>query len=488
MGTRPTAVTRPDFPKGERKDLNGWIYLHIQGSARERGWWHGYLLAPEIREALRCIRYLIMQDTGVEFEWFARNAAAMFANTLATNFNGKLTDDSGVEIMEELEGIVSGVNANPEPRTAPLALAELIGWNAYPEMICQWWPGVIGGQLKPAIPLPKSRSGATDSLSIVRQHSWHHFNHSCSAFVAVGKYTADGEVVIAQTTWQRFANGDAYNVILDLELDKGSRLIMQSVPGYVHSSTDFWLTGAGLGVAETSINGTGFDPAGLPEFFRARRASQYADSIRGWRELFRFGNNGGYTNSWLLADVNRREISAYELTLNYESLQPIRRSGYYVGCNIPQSLQVRNLGCPQPSGFDNILSSGARRVRFEQLMEEHRGRIDAEVAKAILGDHYDVYLRSEHPSSRTICGHIDNDDARFGSGGHGPFYPWGSLDAKVTAGPLARELKLLARWGRACGIPFKAADFFSEHPQYAWLRRYTKDRPSQPWMEFPVRE
>jgi hypothetical protein len=488
MKPPPTATDRVPPGQGERKDLNGWIYVHIAGKPCDRGRQHGKLLAREIHEALRGIRYLIRQDTGVTFDWFAQNAGKMFRQLLESNFKGKLSDGSGVEILEELDGIVAGANANRKSRDPELTLEDLIAWNAYPEMICQWWPLVVSGQVRLATPLPKLRSGAKYPLSIARHHPWHHFHDSCSAFVAVGKQTADGEVVIAQTTWQRFANGDAYNVILDVEVEKGSRLLMQSVPGYVHSSTDVWLTGTGLAIAETSINGVGFDPEGLPEFFRARRAGQYADSIRAWRELFSFGNNGGYTNTWLLADVHRRKISAYELTLDHDVLQRILDNGYYASCNIPLSVEVRNIDCPQPSGVDNVLLSGARRVRFEQLLGLHRGRIDAELAKAILADHHDVYLRSEHPSSRTICGHYDNDDARYSPGSHGPFYPWGSLDGKVTTGPMARDMKLLARWGRACGTPFTTKDFFREQPQYAWLRGYMKDRPSQPWTEFPPRE
>jgi len=78
---------------------------------------------------------------------------------------------------------------------------------------------------------------------------------------------------------KRFANGDAYNIILDLNPDAGERQVMQSVPGYVYSSTDFCVTGGGLVVAETSLDVNGFDPNGLPNFLRTRRACQFARTI-----------------------------------------------------------------------------------------------------------------------------------------------------------------------------------------------------------------
>jgi hypothetical protein len=475
-------TTKNPANRGRRADVNGWIHLHIEGKAKDRGYQHGRLLAQEIREAIAGIRYLVLQGTGLEFSWFAKNAEAMFHDMLASNYGGKLTDGSGVEILEEIEGIVEGANASRGPRTAKLTLTDLIGWNAYPELICQWWPAVQSGQIKPAVPMPENKARALTSANAHGVHRGHYRpHHSCSAFVAAGKQTRDGEVVIAHTTWQCFANGDAYNVILDVEPAQGARILMQSVPGYVASSTDFLITGAGLAVTEASINGSGFDATGLPEFFRARRAAQYGTSIASWRDCFRLGNNGGYTNTWLLADVKRREISAYELTLNHDVLQPVIKSGYYAGYNVPLSLEVRSFDVG-PADYDNLLKGAPRRVRFDALMAEHRGRIDAEVAKDILADHHDPYTRAEFPCSRTICGHLDNDDCSTGDGN--PFYPWGSLDGKVSTGPMIREMKLHARWGRACGTPLRVDDFFRQQPQFDWLRGRMKDRPTQPWTEF----
>ena len=465
---------------GSRHDANGWIYVRIEGKPRARGFQHGDLLAAEIREALATIRLLIRQDTGLEFSWFAKNAEAMFHDKLAGNYGGKLADNSGVEVLEELEGIAEGANAH---RGAKVTLTDLLGWNAYPELFCRWWPAVQSGQLKPAVPMPKNKARAlARAAAHLPQRSGFHPHHSCSAFVAVGRHTRDGEVVVGHTTWQRFANGDAYNVILDLVPERGARILMQSVPGYVTSSTDFFITGAGLAITEASINGNGFEPSGLPEFFRSRRAAQYAHSIRSWRDYFRLGNNGGYTNTWLLADAKRGEISAYELTLHHDALQPVIKNGWYAACNVPLSLDVRAFDCA-PSGYDNLLQGASRRVRFDELMAQFRGRIDADAARAILADHHDPYRKAEFPCSRSICGHLDNDDCSVGSGN--PFYPWGSLDGKVSAGPMMREMKISARWGRACGTPLRVGDFLREHPQFEWLRGSMKDRPTQPWTEFP---
>ena len=58
-----------------------------------------------------------------------------------------------------------------------------------------------------------------------------------------------------------------------------------------------------------------FDPKGVPEFSRMRRATQDASSIEQWCEIMKRGNNGGYANAWLLGDINTNEIARLELGL-----------------------------------------------------------------------------------------------------------------------------------------------------------------------------
>src|SRR5271166_916960 len=64
--------------KAKRFGRAGWIYLHIEGEPRERGFQHGYLLAKEIAEGLRVTRVSWERETGMEWEWLLKRAAAMF--------------------------------------------------------------------------------------------------------------------------------------------------------------------------------------------------------------------------------------------------------------------------------------------------------------------------------------------------------------------------------------------------------------------------
>src|SRR5205085_7964476 len=86
------------------------------------------------------------------------------------------------------------------------------------------------------------------------------------------------------------------------------------LPGLTHSGDDFGVTSTGIIITETTIsNFNGFDPNGIPEFVRARKAMQYSASIDDYARIMKEGNNGGYANNWLVADRKTNEIASLEL-------------------------------------------------------------------------------------------------------------------------------------------------------------------------------
>jgi len=99
---------------------------------------------------------------------------------------------------------------------------------------------------------------------------------NCSAFIATGSWTADGQIVMAHNNWTDYIIGERWNVIADIVPERGERMLMDMLPGYIHSGDDFALNGAGLIYTETTITQfRGFDTTGIPEFSRARKAAQY---------------------------------------------------------------------------------------------------------------------------------------------------------------------------------------------------------------------
>ncbi|MCE3225478.1 MAG: phospholipase [Bacteroidetes bacterium] len=432
--------------KAKRNDINGWIYLHIEGDGYERGFQHGYLLANEIKGALQVIRYLIHYDTGSTFEFFMQNAMKMFPKHIDQEF------------MDEMQGIADGSTKAGYKVSAD----EILAWNAYPELICNWWPPAGGAGAQP-------------------QHLKHR-PHKCSAFVATGKATRGGKVVMAHTTWQLYGASDWYNVVLDIHPKKGNRMIMQSVPGYIDSSTDFWIASSGLMICETSIVGfSGFDATKSPEFFRSRKATQYAKSINEWRNIMLDNNNGGYANIWLLGNHKTGEIARFELGLKYYGFEK-KKDGCYAGYNAPENIELRNFECSN-TGYGDIRNNGARQVRWMELFKKYHGKIDAKLAKEMIADHHDVYTGKENPCGRTICGHFEHDNGSTG-GSTPPYFPWGSADGKIADSKMAQNMSFEGIWGHACGAEFNADKFIDKNPQYNWLKGYMKNRPSQPWTPF----
>lgn len=143
----------------------------------------------------------------------------------------------------------------------------------------------------------------------------------CSGFVATGSTTRDGKPVIAHESFDDFWSGQYFNVCEEVHPTNGHAFKMQTVPGYIDSMTDFYVTDAGLGITETTIAGfVGYDVNGMPEFIRARKATQYANNIDQWVKLVNEGNNGGYANIWLLCNINTGEIARYEQGLKNQEL------------------------------------------------------------------------------------------------------------------------------------------------------------------------
>jgi hypothetical protein len=433
--------------KANRHEKNGWIYLHIEGKPEERGFQHGYLMAKEIREALRQTGEVWHYQTGMDWDWMVSKSSEMF--------NSKIDSEN----MEEIEGIVEGMKAAGVTATRD----EIVAFNGSIEFTGYWWPQVKDS-ISPNSPDPKKES--------------------CSSFIATGSMTTDGKIVLGHNTMSSFYSPDC-NVILDILPDKGHRILMQSVAGLIHSETDFFVTSAGLVGSETTIGGFfPFDENGIPEFARMRRATQYASTIDEWCEIMKKGNNGGYANAWLIGDINTNEIARLELGLKYVGFEK-KKDGYFSGSNVAEDLKILRFET-ETNELDIRISSVARRVRWKQLMRNNTGKINLELGKELEADHYDTYLNTITPDLRTLCSHPDLDPDPYGV--DIPFAAWGTIDGKVVDSKMARQMSFSARWGSACGTPFDSKVYLEKHPQFEWMNGLIKDRPSQPWTIFKAGE
>jgi len=435
--------------RAERHEKAGCIYLHVEGGARERGFQHGYLLAPEITECLRVRRAVWHHNTGMAWSWLLKEVARF------------MTPAVDKENRQELLGMVEGMQANGQPTT----LDELVTYNAAAELDDYWWPEV-----------QKKMDGSATVVAPPHQ--------SCSSFIATGSLTKDGGVVLGHNTMFSYVEALS-NLVIDIVPEKGHRILMQSQAGWIHSGTDFFLTDAGLVGSETTIgNFHGFTEKGLPEFARMRRATQDAGSLDEWCAIMKKGNNGGYANAWLIGDIHTREIARLELGLKYVGFERTH-DGYFLGSNIAEDLRILRLETDM-NDMDIRLSSVARRVRWKQLMKEHAGLIDLTKAKAMEADCYDTCFNKELPGGRTLASHSELDP-QIGST-RTPFNPGGTFDAKVVDTAMAQRMSFAARWGSADGTAFDADAFLKAHAQFDWLAGLLKSRPAQPWVDFSAGE
>jgi hypothetical protein len=429
-----------------RAPVNGWTFVHLEGTPAQVGYQHGYLLASEIVEMKQIADLELSHDTKKDWAFFRDAARTMMWPRIEQ------------EYRDELQGIADGVAA----RGQKLDLWDVVALNALLE-----WSYYVAEYDK--------QRGTTPSSPPLRPEH-------CSAFVATGRYTKDGKVVIAHNNWTSYLEGPRWTIVFDIVPSKGHAVVMDGLPGFIASDDDFGINAAGIMITETTITGFhGFDPKGIPEFVRARKAMQYAASIDEFARIMKDGNNGGYANDWLVADRNTNEIASLELGLKNVTLEK-KTDGYFVGANFPINPKLLR----EETDFDAAnmgLSANARRVRWGQLMEEHKGRIDVAAAQAFLADHYDTYQKKVEPNERTLCGHNDLSP-RGMPGWQAPYAPAGAIQNKAADAAMAARMAFSAAAGHACGLDFLAAPHLAAHPEFAWQKPFLKDMKSQPWTVF----
>jgi hypothetical protein len=437
----PAFAEDPRLAGASRSESNGWIVVRLQGPPAQLGFQHGRLLAQEIEDALAVARLGLTHGSDHDWEWYRKAAREVLWPRIED------------EYRQELRGIADGLAAGG----VKADVWDLLTLNASTEL----------GYYEQTL-APRSASKAPER---------------CSAFVATGSWTTDGRPVIAHNNWTGYADGARWNVIFDLRPTRGHRVLMDGMAGLVHSGDDFGINSAGLAITETTIERfKGFDPKGVAEFARARKAMQYAGSIDEFDRLMREGNNGGYANAWLVADMNTGEIARLELGLKNVTLERTK-DGAFTGANFPVHPKL----VVEETDFDPndaSLSANARRVRWDQLMAEHKGRIDTAAARRFLADHHDAFLKKDDaPSERTLCGHIDLSP-RGSLPWATPFAPKGTVQSKVADAASVRRMSLEAAMGHPCGTDFGAAAHLAQHPEFAWQKDLLRDLPSRPWTAF----
>jgi hypothetical protein len=452
----------PDDPKNRNKkfnngmmyEKNGWKYISVKGSPRERGYTYGYYSAPDFKQIQVMLKFFMLESYGQTWEYFIKE--------INNDIKQKSKDDFK-EYYEEMEGIAEGCCA----AGTKTDIDEIIAWNFY--LSISYWYATKGDSHFSG----KEGGGSKDR---------------CSAFIAVGDWTSDGKIVASHNSFCDFIDGQYMNVVLDLNPDKGCRFLMQTCACWIWSGTDFFVTANGIIGTETTIGGFTKYENNVPIMYRIRNVMQYGKDLDDCIKMLLDGNSGDYANSWLFGDINTNEIMRIELGLKYYNVERTK-NGFFIGFNAAYDPKIRNLECNNSGFYDIRRHQGARLVRLNELMDEHKGKINIDIAKKIIADHYDVYLeKDENPCSRTVCSHYDLDAREYMSQADRPkpYSPHGACDGTVIDSAMAKNMSFEGRFGNSCGIPFSNKEFFDKHIQWGTFRPYVFDRPTQPWIVFTI--
>jgi hypothetical protein len=422
---RPDPASVERFGAGYRYPQAGWIVLHIEGEPYERGYQHGRLMAPEIARFV-----------GEIARYRSRKAPADAWQDLRLVANALFLRRFDAEYLEEMKGIADGAaaaGANWDGR--PLDLLDLVTINA----------DVETNFLENALEATATGLEGRRFREPVQQGPIRPQESHCSAFAATGPATADGQVVFGHITMWNLFHAYHYNVWLDVRPARGHRVFMQTYPGGIMSGLDYYMNDRGMVVCETTLAQTKFDATGIPLVDRIRRALQYGDSIDSAVAILRQGNNGLYTNEWLLADTKTNEIAMFELGTHKSRLWKSSKNewfggtaGFYWGCNNAKDLQVRLETVPAVDGRPaNVVFHPSDRDRtWLELFDRKNKTIDVDFG----------FLAFTTP----------------------PLSASHSLDAKFTTTAMVREHQTWAKFGPPLGHTWEPTD--TERARFTEIR------------------
>ena len=455
--------------KSKTYNKNGWKYIAIYGHPRERGRQYGLACAKDFKDIQKMLAFFIMETYGKPWEYFIREVCEDFKD---------MTKKDYPEFYEEMQGIAEGcVKGGTDTN-----IDEILTWNFY--LSIPYWYST-----RSETSVGKEGGGGSGGGGGAKMWPGQGATDHCSAIIAVGPdFTEDGGIVVAHNSFTDFIDGQYSNIVLDItpEPGRGARILMQTSPCWIWSGTDFFITSAGIIGTETTIGGFFPYKKRIPIGYRIRTAMQYGKTLDDYTRILLEGNSGDYANSWLFGNIHTNEILRIELGLEYHNIERTK-NGYFIGFNAAYDPRIRNLECVNSGFYDIRRHQGARRVRLEELITQYKGRLNVEIAKKIIGDHYDVYLKkANNPCSRTVCSHYDLDAREYMSqvGRPAPKSLHGALDGIVIDSKMAKQMSFWGRWGNSCGIPFYAEKFCKENIQWANFCDYLHDRPTQPWSLF----
>ena len=406
--------------------LEGWITVKVSGSYYEMGYQHGRILRKQIEKARDVMKYLVKKYYKTSLSEYVSKCISFVKET-----------DEWKNIFDELRGIRDGCSS-------AMSLNELIAWNMYLSMEEVY--GSITG---------------LNTGSVER----------CSAFIATGSKTVDGKILMAHNTHCDYASGFISNIVMHMAPSAPGTypFVMQTLPGFVCSSTDWFISETGIIGCETTISKIKYIPdfeKGVPYFFRIRKAMEIGKTLDDYVSIMMEQNAGDYACSWLFGDINTGEIMRFELGKKTHGIDRTK-DGLFYGMNSAFSKELLLKETNDTELNDPMTINGSRNVRLNHLLNSQK--LDLKYAKKVLADHYDHGENKFRKGMRGICKHKECEKGEN-------YKIAGAVDGKVTDATMAKKMKFVGRMGSSCGRVFLKKDYpdvpdcIDNMPRYKWTR------------------
>jgi len=406
--------------------LEGWITVKVSGSYYEMGYQHGRILRKQIEKARDVMKYLVKKYYKTSLSEYVSKCISFVKET-----------DEWKNIFDELRGIRDGCSS-------AMSLNELIAWNMYLSM------DEIYGSIT-----------GLNTGSVAR----------CSAFIATGSKTVDGKILMAHNTHCDYASGFISNIVMHMAPSAPGTypFVMQTLPGLVCSSTDWFISESGIIGCETTISKIKYIPdfeKGVPYFFRIRKAMEIGKTLDDYVSIMMEQNAGDYACSWLFGDINTGEIMRFELGKKTHGIDRTK-DGLFYGMNSAFSKELLLKETNDTELNDPMTINGSRNVRLNHLLNSQK--LDLKYAKKVLADHYDHGENKFRKGMRGICKHKECEKGEN-------YKIAGAVDGKVTDATMAKKMKFVGRMGSSCGRVFLKKDYpdvpdcIDNMPRYKWTR------------------
>ena len=410
-------TTSNNFAKGYRFHNQGWIYLHIEGTPYERGYQHGYLLAPEIEDMVNRWSHIIhnypkisrisQRLTQERYDEIAQK----WWEFCQSNCQKMYWDKIPAEYKLEITGIADGAkDQGAKIFGEPINYLDILTINEMYEFMSKLTriPMSIHPlrtflqQLKQDIPEMQFLNVNDLILTFLNQEPAHH----CNGFIATGDATTNGQLVVSQSTicgggmwWWTYYISLRWNIIIDVKPVDGNRFVISTSPGFIWSDEDYYQNENGITFLETTLPQGVYDNIGLPLSVRARNAVQYANTIDDVVNLLLNKNDGSMNAVWLIGDTKTGEIARFELGYRKHAIWRTY-NGFLWSANNPYDLGVRIekfnpkkyvqrllwsfAGIPGFGYYSLFYRPESRDIKYEELGNKFYGNIDAEVVKEIM--------------------------------------------------------------------------------------------------------